>query len=178
MGRPKQLLSIDGELLLVHSIKLAIQSGMKTIVVLGANEKEHRAAIGKLPVQIVENMRWETGMGSSLKTGLKYLLQVDPGIEAIIVMVCDQPLLTTAHLKNLNQLYDESGKLVVASHYSGTAGVPALFHKSLFSEILSLSDEQGAKKIIQSHQNETVTVDFPDGAIDLDTPEDFRKFIS
>lgn len=176
MGRSKQLIKINGMPLLVHSVNQAIQSGMPTVVVVGANATAHRGAIENLPVDIVENISWATGMGSSLKTGLKYLLQKSPDTEAVIVMVCDQPLLTSEHLLKIKNLYEKSDKPIVASYYSATAGVPALFHKTLFNAILSLSDDQGAKKIILSHKDRTATVDFPDGAIDLDTPEDLKKF--
>jgi molybdenum cofactor cytidylyltransferase len=175
MGQSKQLIKIKEESLLVHSLNQAIQSGMPTFVVLGANTKKHRAAIENIPVDIVENVHWETGMGSSLKTGLRYVLQKAPNTEAIIVMVCDQPLLTSEHLLKIKSLYEKTHKPIIASYYSNTAGVPALFHKTLFNEILTMSDDQGAKKIILSHKDKTVTMDFPDGAIDLDTPEDLKK---
>ncbi len=176
MGQSKQLIKIGDESLIVQTTKHAIQSGMRTIVVLGANEMEHRIAIEKLSADIIKNTDWKTGMGSSLKAGLKYILENDPDVEAIIVAVCDQPLLTSHHLVKLKDLHQSSRKSIVASYYSGTEGVPTLFHKILFTEILNLSDDQGAKKIIQRHPDETITVQFPEGATDLDTPEDLIKF--
>ena len=177
MGQSKQLLKIRNQSLLVHSINVALASGLHTVVVLGANEQEHRAAIQAQPVEIVLNQDWMNGMGSSLKAGLKYLLQNAPLTEAIVVMVCDQPLLTAEHLEKIKLAHQTSGKQIVASYYSGTAGVPALFHKSLFSEIMNLTDDQGAKKLIQRHSTEVVSIDFPEGAVDLDTPDDYEHFI-
>ena len=177
MGQSKQLLKIRNQSLLVHSINVALASGLRTIVVLGAHEQEHRTAIQSLPVDIVLNDGWMNGMGGSLKAGLKYLLLKAPLTEAVIVMVCDQPLLTTEHLEKIKARYQTSGKLIVASYYSGTTGVPALFHKSFFSEIMALSSNQGAKKIIQQHPYDILTIDFPEGAVDLDTPDDYEHFI-
>jgi len=76
-----------------------------------------------------------------------------------------------------DQRHLDSRKLVIASFYSASAGVPALFHKTLFPEIMKLSDDQGAKKIIQKHPTETLTVNFPEGSVDLDTPDDYSSFV-
>ena len=115
-------------------------------------------------------------MGSSLKTGLEHLVHKTPEISSVLVLVCDQPLVTQRLLEKLISEHDRSGKLIVASGYGGTAGVPALFNKVLFDEIMGMEDDQGAKKIIQKHPNETVVIDFPEGAVDLDTPDDYEKF--
>ena len=177
MGQSKQLLKIGDKSLLFYSATVALASGLRTIVVLGANEQEHRKAMEGLPAEIISNVDWKNGMGGSLKTGLKYLLAYAPLTEAIIVMVCDQPLLTAAHLEKLRIKYESSGKRIIASHYSGTPGVPALFHKSFFSEIMELPDDQGAKKIFQQHTNDMLTIDFPEGAVDLDTPDDYKSLV-
>jgi molybdenum cofactor cytidylyltransferase len=63
-------------------------------------------------------------------------------------MVCDQPAISTEHLRKLAATFKATGSPIVASTYSGTAGVPALFSRSFFSNILMLKDKQGAKKII------------------------------
>lgn len=177
MGQSKQLMKIKEVAMLVHSTTIALESGIEpVVVVLGANEEEHRKALEYLTVHIAMNHSWENGMGGSLKAGLAHLLQNMPTINAVMVMVCDQPLLTCEHLKKIRENYLQSGKPIVASQYSGTLGVPVLFHKTLFSEILALPDDQGAKKIIQQHPHDTLAIDFPAGSIDLDTPDDYRNF--
>jgi molybdenum cofactor cytidylyltransferase len=57
------------------------------------------------------------------------------------------------------------------------AGVPVLFDRTLFSELLSMSDETGAKKILQEHPHLVKTVPFPGGEIDIDTEDDLKKFL-
>jgi molybdenum cofactor cytidylyltransferase len=42
---------------------------------------------------------------------------------------------------------------------------------------MTLPDDQGAKKIIQQHLQDVSLVDFPGGEVDLDTPEDYQRFI-
>ena len=99
MGSSKQLLEIDGQPLLCKCVNQALAANpSQVVVVLGANEKPHRELLEKLPVQIVSNFYWKTGMGSSIKTGLNYLIQSDGELDGVILMVCDQPALTAEHL--------------------------------------------------------------------------------
>ncbi len=178
MGTSKLLLDIHGVPLLTYIATIALQSGIgEVVVVLGANESEHRNAVGHIPVDIVFNPHWERGMGGSIKVGLQHFMARKPSLSSILVMVCDQPLLTSEHLKKLNEKFINSRKPIVASSYSDTSGVPAIFEKSLFTEILSMSDEQGARKIIVAHPDKTINIEFKDGSVDLDTPEDYRHFM-
>lgn len=178
LGRSKQLVSIKGQPLLLKSMNAAIESGIENIiVVLGANEQEHYQVIKDAGVQVVVNTAWKKGMGNSLKVGLSYLLQQTPKAEAVITMVCDQPLITSDQLKKLIAEYESSRSAIVASFYQGVAGVPVLFDRTLFSELLSMSDEAGAKKILQEHPHLVKTVPFPGGEIDIDTEDDLKSFL-
>ena len=177
MGQSKQLLSINNEPLLLRTVKTAIASTVKNvIVILGADEQKHRSVIEHLPVQIIHNPTWSKGMGNSLKAGLNHLLSIQPETQAAIISVCDQPLLTTDHFNQLVLNYHQKQKPIVASLYSGSPGVPALFVKSLFPDLLKISDDQGAKKVINAYSDSITLIDFPGGEIDLDTPEEYKAF--
>jgi molybdenum cofactor cytidylyltransferase len=45
-------------------------------------------------------------------------------------------------------LREITGKSIVASSYADTLGVPTLFTRSIFEELLSLNDKAGAKSIV------------------------------
>src|SRR3989337_2170869 len=178
MGRSKQLLEIDGEPLLVRCVKVALAvNPINVVVILGANEKPHREIIEKLPVHIISNYYWKTGMGSSIKSGLNYLIQAAPDLEGVILMVCDQPALTTEHLQKLIERFSEKKKSIIASSYSNSKGVPVLFGRSFFSNLLLLGDDQGAKKIVHQFPDQVDAVEFPNGSFDLDTEEDYKNFL-
>jgi molybdenum cofactor cytidylyltransferase len=178
MGRSKQLLSIQGRSLLQLSAEAAIGSGArKVMVVLGSQAEEHRKALAHLRVSNVINTEWQKGMGGSIKSGLAELLQFSRELTSVIVMVCDQPAITAAHLIELRNKYAELNSPVVASLYANAPGVPVLFDHTLFSDIFHIGDEHGAKKILSRHARSIVTVDFPGGEIDLDTPEEFDDYI-
>ncbi len=177
MGKSKQLLDINGEPLLLHAIKTALDTkASDVIVVLGANEQNHLDAISLMPIRTISNHFWKSGMGSSIKTGLHYLIKEIPESKGVIIMVCDQPALTAGHLKQLIDTFLQTRKPIVASYYSDTSGVPVLFARSFFSNILMLRDEHGAKKIIEQFPDQVVTVPFPEGAVDLDTIEDYENY--
>jgi molybdenum cofactor cytidylyltransferase len=179
MGSSKQLLEIDGQPLLCKCVDEALAaSPSRVVVVLGANEKPHRELLERLPVQIVSNFYWKTGMGSSIKTGLNYLIQSGADLDGVILMVCDQPGLTAEHLQKLIQKFHEKNKAIIASYYARSSGVPVLFGRSFFSNLLLLSDDHGAKKIVQQFPDQVETVAFPSGSIDLDTQEDYQKYLT
>jgi molybdenum cofactor cytidylyltransferase len=178
MGQSKQLLAIDGQPLLLRSAEAALGAGAdKTIAVLGSGEGAHRKVIHHLPLEIIYNPDWEKGMGTSIRLGLSSAVKLVGGLEAVMIVVCDQPFVTSLHLKKLIEQYRATGNSIVASAYSKTMGVPALFHRSLFPKLFSLEDGEGAKTILMDHTDSVLSVDFPKGAIDLDTPEDYSEFL-
>jgi molybdenum cofactor cytidylyltransferase len=179
LGQSKQLIKVDGKTLLEKTTQAALDSGAHPIlVVLGNQASAHRKAIETLPVNIVINEDWSNGMGSSLKEGLQRLLKDYPKTEGIIVTVCDQPYLTTNHLKKLISAYTNTSSEIVASHYKDTNGVPALFSKTLFQKLLQLEDDEGARKIIRQHDGTIEFVVFEKGEIDIDTPDDLNYLMN
>jgi molybdenum cofactor cytidylyltransferase len=106
------------------------------------------------------------------------LLARAPNLEAIILLVCDQPFVETRTIKGLIELRKKTKKAIVASGYSGTLGVPALFDRLLFGELLALRDDSGAKPIILRDPERVAQFSFPEGAIDIDTTEDYEKLIA
>ncbi len=178
MGKPKQLLLIDGEALLIKSVKASIHSKASDVaVVLGANYENHQALINNFSVGIIYNSEWDKGMGNSLKKGLNHLLSKNKKPDAVIVLVCDQPFLSSDNIDNLILQFEQTKSAIVASHYSGITGVPALFDGSFFESILQINDEYGAKRLIQQHADKVTTIEFPQGIVDLDFPEDYEMLL-
>lgn len=175
LGQSKQLVLFENKSLLRRAAEVSLSTSTShVIVVLGSEIKTHRKVIDDLSLKIVSNDLWENGMGSSLKTGLRYLLEIDPDTEAVIILVCDQPHLTSGILNSLLNNYRQTQAPVIASAYADTLGVPALFNKTTFARLLTIDDKQGAKKILQQYMP-VKTISFPEGALDIDTPEDLEK---
>jgi molybdenum cofactor cytidylyltransferase len=179
MKTPKQLLTIGKHRLLRHSVMTAIASNCPLIaVVLGANAAQIRPEIDDLPVHIVENLAWQIGMGMSIRAGLKSLLEVEPALKAAIVLLCDQPLVSESLINQFIATYHSTSSSIIASAYSQVLGVPALFSDRHFPELLMLDANAGAKQLIQRHLNQVYSIPFPEGAIDLDTPQEYQAFLT
>ena len=173
MGKSKQLRPWKDGTLLSHTVKTALDSRAGHVfVVLGDNEEAHRKAIGNMPVTIVGNPSWAKGMGSSLKAGLKQAKDTSDGV---LVMVCDQPFVTSDHLNNMIEHFNKTKQNIVASKYDDAVGVPVLFGKEMFDELMTIGDEEGARKVILKY-NPTAIVLL--SGLDIDTPDDYKKALS
>ncbi|MEA5628053.1 nucleotidyltransferase family protein [Nostoc sp. UHCC 0251] len=179
LGKPKQLLQYQGQSFLRHTAKIAIASGCQpVVVVLGAQTKQLRSQLSDLPVTIMENHDWATGISSSIHVGLEALQTQCHMLEAAIITLCDQPLISVRLIQQLVEQYRLKGKRIVTSAYAGTVGVPALFDLTLFPDLMLLQGDVGAKRLIHQLIDEVVPVSFPDGAIDIDTPLDYERFLA
>ena len=177
MGQSKQLMAWGEETLLSHAVGTALKVSSRVAVVLGAEANAHRTALMRLPVMAVENKQWSEGMGSSVKTGVEFIRQSWPDAEAMMVMVCDQPLITPEHLEQLMATFRSRQTSIVASQYGSTFGVPVLFSKEMFPFLLQIPSDAGAKKMIQGHLGVTAMVPFENGKVDVDTPEEYATFV-
>lgn len=179
MGQAKQLLRIAGESLIQRAVKTALGTIFRpVVVVLGANREQIEPELAGSEVMKIFNPDWPTGMGSSIATGLAFLLQQEPSIQQVLILVGDQPLLKVATLVALVELQSQNQAPLVVSRYTDTLGVPALFTSTLFAELTALHGSQGAKALIQKYQDQASVFDFPEGALDLDTPEEWAEFLT
>ena len=175
MGRPKQLIRVGGESLLRHAARMATEAGCTpVVVVLGDRADQMRSELDGLPVLVAVNEEWAEGMASSLRYGVASISGLEPALTGVLVLVCDQPLLSLEHVRALLERHAAGNALVTASLYSGRAGVPAVFAPQLFPELMSLQGDRGARELIRAHKDEIETVSWPEGALDLDGPEDLK----
>lgn len=179
LGQSKQLVEFEGETLLRRITKTALQSKADSVlVVLGSEHEKHYENIKDLPILLVYNPNWQKGMGSSLKAALDQLFSIPfHEWEAVLVLVCDQVFLTVAHIDLLISAFLENKSVIIASHYEGIIGVPAIFGRDYFSELQSINDQDGAKKVIMQNQSNVISIDFYDGKFDLDTKQDLERLI-
>lgn len=178
LGEPKQLLRFQGETLLRRSVRTALAVSDKIVVTLGARIAILQSEIADLPIKIVENKDWKSGMSGSLKIGLKTLIETNENLDAVLALVCDQPFVNADLLAGIIARRAATEALIVACEYQNTRGVPALFDRRLFPEILALDSATGAKHLIGKHREQTAVVAFPEGAFDIDTPEDYERLIT
>ena len=178
LGEPKQLLMYNGKSLLHQVISVANETNINPLlVVLGANYPVLSKKIDKHKAILVFNKDWQTGMASSIVTGLNFVIEKYPLTDGVIIMMCDQPFVSATLLNNLITTQKQTNKPIVCSSYQNTLGAPALFHKNIFPQLLQLKGDTGARKIILQHADDVATVLFLKGNIDIDTPEDYKNLL-
>jgi CTP:molybdopterin cytidylyltransferase MocA len=168
LGPPKQLALHRGEPL-VHLAASCICRSRATAaaVIVGAHGGSVRAALGGLPIAIVSNPDWEQGMATSIRVAVTWAEQHES--DALLLALCDQPRLSTAHLDQLIDEFERS-RLPIASYYAHKCAVPALFPRSLFSSLATLCGDSGASRLLNDGRPVRL-VSWADGEFDVDTLE-------
>ena len=155
-----------------RAAKAALDAGARpVVVVLGADAPMIAPELSRLRhVRTVINTHWSTGLASSLSTGLRALMEL-AGCDAVLVTLVDQPNVDAAALKKLIAAFDSEHR-IVASAYSGTIGVPAVFGCEYVKDLMRLEGDTGAGRWLRDHPENVTTVELPEAAVDIDTEED------
>lgn len=175
MGRPKQLLHLDGQPLVRRAVRVALDAGLgRVFVVIGAEAGRIRPALEDLDVTIVVNPDWQDGIASSLRAGVAEIGRVAPDARGLIVLPGDQPRMPAEHLARIDAAQRGSGAAIVASDYGDHRGPPAYFGRRHFAALMALRGDAGARDLLQGDGVETVTA--PAGShFDLDHPADVLR---
>lgn len=169
MGRPKALLELDGESLLVRALRVLAEGGCAPlVVVLGAAAEQAAGLLPELPgldVRVVVAAEWASGMGASLRAGLA-ALEGDPESAAAIVHLVDLPGVTSAAVTRLRA---RSGPDALArAGYDGRPGHPVLLGRSHWAAVrAAASGDQGARGYLSRNP----AVELVD-CTDVGTPDD------
>ena len=178
MGTPKQLLIYKGSSLVRHAVTEAIKSNCEPIiVVLGANSDRISPEINDLTVHTTYNPQWQQGMSASIFTGITALLEMNIDLDAVVIALSDQPLITEEVYNSLIESYQQNPIKAIACNYSDTLGVPALFDRTLLPELLDMNHRGGAKQILHRYSDRVFNLDLPEAAIDIDTPADYQELL-
>lgn len=177
LGRPKQLVKFRGKTLLQRTIDLAWAVGLHTgVVVLGGHAEEIVKSTDARKYRVVINPGWEQGMSGSLCLGLRELLREKPGLDGLLVLLSDQPLLDRGDLERLlNQHHRRRRSMATFALHGERPGVPAVFSREAFPALNRLEGDQGARKLVYLEGFEYETVLFRSPDFDIDTPEDLNE---
>lgn len=170
MGQAKQLVPIAGRPALQQVVANAIAvAGSAVTVVLGAHAAEVTRLLQHSAATVIVNRHWEEGIAASIRCGISSL---SAGCDAVLLLLGDQVAVSAPDLRRLIAAWNGADTVLAASVYSGQLGVPAIFPRWSFSELLQLRGDQGAKAIINRYHSRLAHVPMPNAAFDLDTPED------
>jgi CTP:molybdopterin cytidylyltransferase MocA len=176
LGQAKQLVRYGNETLLERTIRVTRDAGVSDIfVVLGAQRELISATIAFKNAEPVFNENWEKGIASSIHAGLRELDARGLTSSSVLIVSCDQPRLTAHHLKGLIGAFAAQDQAsIAASSYAGTLGVPALFPRAAFPQLLALRGDKGARALLLDPPCPVIAVPFAGGEIDIDVPADLE----
>lgn len=174
LGQPKQLLILDGETLLARSVRLAFEAGVaQVLVVVGAQAELIGADVPAGIAAVVMNDEWEQGIASSIHAGVK---AIDGVARGVLMLACDQPRLSAEHLRGLIETFAAQGEAsIVASTYAGVLGIPAVFPRETFADLLALSGDKGARALLMQPPCPLIVLAFDGGEVDIDEPDDLAQ---
>jgi len=177
MGRPKQLLPVDGRPLLRLVVDTALAAPVSpVIVVLGAHAALIRPCLDGLPVQIVVHDGWAEGMGSSLRTGMEALASIRPAPAGVVIALGDEPGFSADHLLRLIKTHGDTGRPIVASACDAVRRPPVFFSAKYFPALQALQGDAGAGQLLRAHPTEVATVQLA-AVHDLDAPADYADYL-
>jgi molybdenum cofactor cytidylyltransferase len=163
LGRPKQDVVLNGETLLERTVRVAAGAGLSPVIVVVREARYIEPLQQKGAVVLLNRLAFE-GMATSIRAGIQGAQAV--GVSGAVVLTCDQPGVTAAHLRALV----EEADAVCGSAYAGRVGVPAYFPVASFGELLKLEGDVGARQLLVDAK----AVPLKSLSIDIDTEEDFR----
>jgi molybdenum cofactor cytidylyltransferase len=169
LGRPKQLVVLAGRTLLERILQTARDADCApVIVVLGVAAERILEQINLEGAVVAVNESSEEGMAGSIRLGVRTVLTAAPESDGVLVMACDQPAVTTEHLRALAG----SGQ-VCASSYAERRGIPVYFPSTAFAQLSALQGDEGARALLQN----ACSIPLPNGELDIDTESDLARAV-
>lgn len=174
MKKTKQLLPWGKRTLLQHVIQTVRRAEIDAVfITLGADARRIRQNSDLQDITVIAVDQWEEGLGRSLAAGVQ-AISTNPDIDACLVLLADQPFITSEHLNAMIREFD--GRTIIASNYEGRAGVPCLFPRRFFSDLVALQGDQGAGQLLKRLSAHVRVFHIPADLRDIDTIETYRKY--
>lgn len=140
---------------------------------LGAGAEACQAELADLPVEPCVHNEWRRGIGSTVAAAAAAAAVLP--VNAMIVMACDQPRLEPRDLAALHAAWSLGTEPMAASLYDGVLGIPALFPRGHFPDLMQLEGDQGAATLLRARPRHVMQVPCPRAAFDVDTEADARR---
>lgn len=174
-GRPKALLPHeDGHNFVSHLVDIGREAGLSPMLVVGRPDQVAlRVEVERLDAGFIENPEPDRGQLSSLVAGI----DAAGGVDAVMVLPVDVPLLSADVLRTLLSAAERSDAVILRATSGGRHGHPVLFRRSVFDELRTADPEVGARAVVRADPARVLNVEVADPGvtIDIDTPDEYRR---
>ncbi|MCK3685726.1 nucleotidyltransferase family protein [Maribellus sp. YY47] len=175
MKQQKLLMPWNGRTVVEATVGRALASNAdEVLVVTGSHRSEIESLLKPLDVKIVVNESYPDGMLSSVLCGIK---TIPSTVNAVLVMLGDQPMVQTSVINRIIEIYQKEGKKIILPVWKGKRGHPVLFDLQFREEMFGLKGNPGLRELLQRYPEavKELEVDSSEIVEDLDTQEDYQK---
>jgi molybdenum cofactor cytidylyltransferase len=174
LGRPKQLLELEGRPLLQHVVDTAAASGLDEVVVVLGHDSKRIASTLELPpgTRVVVNHDYEAGQSTSLRAGLD---SVDPRSDAAAILLGDQPRLTPSAIRKALDAFRASEAPIMRALWQGQPGHPVVLARSEWGSVKKLKGDKGARDLVAASARVEVIEMGEPPVEDVDTWEQYER---
>ena len=173
-GACKQLALLHTKPLLQHVIDAALPLRPTRLVVMTGKYHEDIASAKDQGVvtgaELIHNPDWSSGMSSSIRLGCELLAD---DCDQLLVLLADQVLVSTSELETLTAQAVDGGS--ACAGFSETVGPPAVFSRACYPDLLTLSAENGAKKLLTDPAKQVTIVPIKSAGWDIDSKDDLER---
>jgi molybdenum cofactor cytidylyltransferase len=177
MGRQKVLLDYGGRSVIRHIVGQLQASAIERVyVVTGADSERVAGELRETGVGILHNAGWKEGMLSSVRCGLR---GVEGGCDSVMVLLGDQPTVTSGLIDRIVKAYDESKKGILVPVYEGRRGHPIVFSTRYREKVLSGYDDVGLRGLMEEYAADVFEFEVTDANVcrDMDDPADYEYYL-
>jgi molybdenum cofactor cytidylyltransferase len=184
MGQPKLSLLVGGRTVLERLVSALKLGGVERILVVVGAHVHELAVIAKAAGAEALQLTSDTpDMRATVVAGLDHIAATDRPSpdDAWLLAPADHPGVTATLVRGLLVAGTESaGVEVIVPTYNGRRGHPTLIRWRYADDIRKLPTGQGINAFLQSPGLEVreLPVTEPGAVLDLDTPEDYARFLS
>ena len=175
MGVSKQLLKWKEANLLQHAMNTVEKVSSQNLVVLGANYSKIKSQIDDKNIRVLCNQNWQKGLGNSISFGINYIKESLLNIENVLIMLADQPLIDADFLNQMIETHKLYPKKIICTLYQNERlGVPAIFNKIYFDDLMQLNNDKGAKELLKKYTIDVIAINGGVVIRDIDTLAEYE----
>ena len=159
---------LGGDTVLVSTLRNAIATGMPVVLVISeALVGEAKGLVAPADMVVVDaRLQTGWGMGDSIAAGVS----IHASATGWLVLPADMPLVRPASLRAVADALDQQP--IAFAQHRGRRGHPVGFGAELFSELVMLKGDEGARRLLARYPTAAVELDDPGVLFDIDTVDD------